>query len=710
MAAGLYDSVKLEIDWGSGYVDVTAFLPLDDGYPVTIDRGRSTPYDDNSPAEIGLYLRNGDGRFTPDNPLSPYYPNVKEGAQLRFSVTKAAAGLSSNRRFVGFIASLEPSTPGGVLANSLVKVAATDVWARLVNRTIAADVIEQATASGATPTDLFPLDDEEGLRNLGAGAPQRGTVVPDATGAGSLSWSTSADDGDVLIDGQVSFSPTQSQAGSCLRLPVQMSSGAGVHLLMKVGDPPSSTVTLFQLFRSTGTRSLDLRYTAAGHLEIFDDSGIVDLTSFAIPADSWFTVSVTPNLSFPGNAVLTYRNGSTTTTVGASGGHPIDTSNIAYIVVGGDMNPLVPGSNNRCAEMTLGGVYVGLAAAALTYLYPSSTDAAARFSELADYAANYGIAPATAQLGTTSPTVGRTLTSHRNLADLLAELAHTIAGNVFVARDGTLSLDLPDHARPTAITATITLEADDVAETDQWVRSAATSPTRVTASSPYTGEVTAMDAAAEASGAVRPTEVTTCAISTTQALAAAQYVLNQADGLSLRGLDVELGTAANLAVWNLCNLEVGQRIRVAGVPTSIYGWSRVDAYVQGWKETWTDRTVTFSLETTPANVSEARWDTARWAATPGSMTVTSGTAVGTTATGTAVVTTSGGAPPLTTAAGAYPCDFDWLGERVTVTSAPASSVSPQTVTITARGVAPSVARAHAAGEAWDVADPGVWAP
>jgi hypothetical protein len=37
-----------------------------------------------------------------------------------------------------------------------------------------------------------------------------------------------------------------------------------------------------------------------------------------------------------------------------------------------------------------------------------------------------------------------------------------------------------------------------------------------------------------------------------------------------------------------------------------------------------------------------------------------------------------------------------------VSAAPASATSPQTLTITARGVAPSVARVHAAGEPVDV--------
>jgi hypothetical protein len=56
---------------------------------------------------------------------------------------------------------------------------------------------------------------------------------------------------------------------------------------------------------------------------------------------------------------------------------------------------------------------------------------------------------------------------------------------------------------------------------------------------------------------------------------------------------------------------------------------------------------------------------------------------------------------LSTSAGDYPLDLDLNGERVTITSAPAGGTSPRTVTVT-RGVAPTVARAHSAGEAIDV--------
>ena len=59
---------------------------------------------------------------------------------------------------------------------------------------------------------------------------------------------------------------------------------------------------------------------------------------------------------------------------------------------------------------------------------------------------------------------------------------------------------------------------------------------------------------------------------------------------------------------------------------------------------------------------------------------------------------------------AYPHTVNWNGEQITITSAPASSTSPQTLTITARAAGGTVARVHAAGEPVDVAYPATAGP
>lgn len=111
----------------------------------------------------------------------------------------------------------------------------------------------------------------------------------------------------------------------------------------------------------------------------------------------------------------------------------------------------------------------------------------------------------------------------------------------------------------------------------------------------------------------------------------------------------------------------------------------------------------------PGNIGLAKWtvdDLAISADFPGGATITGGTTVGNTGTGTGIVTSS---DPLTATGGDYPLDLDWNGERETI-SGVGGATSPQTATVTARGVTPTVARVHAAGENVQVYHAFTWGP
>jgi len=145
-------------------------------------------------------------------------------------------------------------------------------------------------------------------------------------------------------------------------------------------------------------------------------------------------------------------------------------------------------------------------------------------------------------------------------------------------------------------------------------------------------------------------------------------------------------------------------MRVEGLPTEYMGVSYVDAFASGWTETYSadGRLAQFVFDTDPADdPAEAILDDAEYGRTAlgdGVATITGGTCVGITGTGTVVITSTS---PLTAVGGEYSMDLDWLGERITV-SVPGGSTSPQTCTVTARGVAPTVARVHATGQAVEI--------
>ena len=124
----------------------------------TITRGKSDEMATNSAGKISLTLDNDDGRYSPENRSSSYYPNIVTGRQVR-----VFASVDSGTTWIalgyGYVDSWLPQDEGGVSAQMVVQ--ATD-WLGRANR---------ATISGAYPAqregdrvlDLFTAIGPDGL-------------------------------------------------------------------------------------------------------------------------------------------------------------------------------------------------------------------------------------------------------------------------------------------------------------------------------------------------------------------------------------------------------------------------------------------------------------------------------------------------------------------------------------------------------------------
>jgi hypothetical protein len=66
------------------WTDITKYIDVTAGIKIT--RYRTDEFGEIQPSKLGLTLDNRDGRFTPDNPASPYAPNVKSGKKIRVGV------------------------------------------------------------------------------------------------------------------------------------------------------------------------------------------------------------------------------------------------------------------------------------------------------------------------------------------------------------------------------------------------------------------------------------------------------------------------------------------------------------------------------------------------------------------------------------------------------------------------------------------------
>jgi len=89
--------VLVEINVAGTWTDITEHAFVRD--PITIEHGRADESDQADPAKLSLTINNRDGRYSPRNPLSPYYGLIGRNTPIRVSVPDGAGGRAY--RFVG---------------------------------------------------------------------------------------------------------------------------------------------------------------------------------------------------------------------------------------------------------------------------------------------------------------------------------------------------------------------------------------------------------------------------------------------------------------------------------------------------------------------------------------------------------------------------------------------------------------------------------
>ncbi|WP_413102213.1 hypothetical protein [Streptomyces sp. Inha503] len=81
---------RVELNVGGTWTDITGYAIRD---PITITRGRSAEAGDVDPGQCTMTLNNRDGRFSPRNPLSPYYGQLGRNTPIRVSVHQGSRRL-----------------------------------------------------------------------------------------------------------------------------------------------------------------------------------------------------------------------------------------------------------------------------------------------------------------------------------------------------------------------------------------------------------------------------------------------------------------------------------------------------------------------------------------------------------------------------------------------------------------------------------------
>ncbi len=675
--------VVVEVEFTAGvWTDVSADVSARDG--VTMRVGRSSRGDDVQPGTLQLALDNSAGAYTPDSPLAAYWPNVVRGKAVRVTV-------AGSRRFLGTVREWLPVFDDPEPAKARVRVTATDALGKAAAVRFQSMLMDEIVLTD--PSYYWPLTDPSGsttANNVTAFAPSL-TQSTAGTGVGTVTFGETAP-GD--IGGCVTFAPAGSTNGTYLTVPSTLSGPYWVEFWFR------TTTANRGILRADGT---DSRFAFT-----IDSSGFLVLRQDQYLSDYWITYTGTRNVAdgqwhhaayseatlyLDGVPHGTYADGSpaaarsgVTVDVGRAGGTLFEGS-IAHAFVD------VQGHGATVAARYAAGVggdtlqsrwgrvaaLCGLAGS-VDATWPARTAAVPRTAGKAGLAALQDVIRGESGYMWADPSTAATVIGRSRATARAASPVWTIDAEGDV--DGGIVVAQPaeGQSRVDVDNGTFVVSRSD--------------------SSIDGGSTTLVAPLADSDEmAALATDGLAASRSTRTGIPRVRVDLTTSGDVDAYG--GTFGDAYVGDVWStFVALRLGDRVRVRNLPTTYLGTTWIDGYVEGWSESVDVNGWSAELDLSPADApAEAVLDDATYGrvSAGGTMALTAGL----TSSATSVQITTSSGPTLTTDAAAYPLDLDLNGERVTVASAPAGAASPQTVTVT-RGIAPSVARAHSAGEPVDV--------
>lgn len=678
---------RVDIEFEAGtWTEVTADVLARPS--VHVEYGRTSPFSTPQVATASLTLNNTSGKYTPKNPDSPYYPNVKPRRRLRITYTSGASAV-----YLGYAKSFTPALRRGIMP--VVAVAAVDRMSALQDKNLDSIVREQYLSTG--PAFYLPLADPEGSATvatfdgaasfpiLGKGSGSItgtitfGTEPPHPWDQGS--WATFAA-GASDANGRVISVPTVNSSDWSIALAFRSSVASTNNLVLWMQEA-TSTPSLASYIRVDGllgqlTAAVQCGgtvYTVAtsplGPDLIDGQPHVVVLTAAAATGLVCYldgvSIGAISNIADPGTTVASI--GGSIDTAAALGGYW--TGDLAHFATWQDRT-LTAGEAADLSEAILTGF--------------AGDKTGERIDRLASYA---GLTVADLNTAIGQEFCAPQLTQGRDLVDLWDELVTTEAGGaaMYVDTDGRLRFDDRSWRTPhTSPVLTIDASTDVLPDEwqpfyDDWIL---TNDSTVTTSHGPTARYVDADSVDE-DGSVTDA-VTTLALSATAAHLLAQYRVN-ASRSELRFPRLKVNVAAIPAAHAtaiyaaLPSMTIGSRIRIVNIPksktnttggtTRIFHTDRLDVYVEGWSIDHGADEFSITWDLSAADVpARGVWDDTifgHWQAPEGSMTVTSDIDDSDT---TLSITTATGYATLTTSPGNYPLELKLDEEVVSITDPP----------------------------------------
>jgi len=689
---------KIEVEFTAGsWTDVTSSLLGG----ISIRRGRSDEFSQCQPGACTFMLDNPNGDFTPEFPGGAYYPNVVENKRVRVSVNNG----SNINRFIGFVDAWDVTEDENT---STVQVSATDRFKLLANRSLPAfgSITPVLTSSGGQIAAYFLLG---GTKQIATGTSSgqyitqsniNKTQTPTLTVLGSTKgYTKNSTDAPPYMASSVKL---RAPSGNGPVVQVAPCPNTGANSVISCwfkndGDTGSSNYLVSLTGGNSGAMSVTTNGSGTMSYVVKGDGGttVSDTLSGTYHDGVWHLLT----MAFTATTVKVYIDGVNLSSKSASSGALAITGNPRLVFGGFRSNA---GINSNAANWYLATV------GAWSNTTLTDSDAAILYS-LGWYGTLSGLAyDATSDrvnylLGTlagltsgtdySTDTITHTIigqdTDEKKLLEAVQEVAATEVGAFLVDPSGKLQFFGRDRRQNGTTAFTLDAEADlqaplEASRNDnQFVNT-------VTANG-VAGSVTTYLASSVSSLGTIDTTVDTLSGTYIEVQSDATARLSRLGSSSLRfpKVGVDLLTCSSSVVASLLAMDVFTRFTISNLPAR-FASSSLDHIVEGYTETISTDAYLFEIDCSAADRPAAGIfnDTTYGRFTSQDLTLTG--AISSSATSLSVSSTS---ETLTTDSSAYPFSVVIDGEAMTITAAPSSSTSPQTLTIT-RGQKNTTARAH----------------
>jgi hypothetical protein len=585
------------------YVDVTQWTRALSG--VSITRGRQDEHGEVQPSKCNLTLINSDGRFTPGNVNSPYYPNVKKGRKIRVSVTHNAV---TYRRFTGYVDEWPVTWADASATVADAPISASSRLARLGRGTELRSIVEEE----------YLLDEPRAYYTFGEpeGATQAGNVS--TTPQPALSFAGSG------------TNPTFGTATGPGTDGLTAAAFAGGKYLSTLFDQPivtsSHTTFVMECFFLTSTTStahdlmwLDLRNGSgeASGLYIEHPSGKLRARGDGpggVPTNYFLASSAAVWDGATHHALIreTISGGNLTATLYLDGVQ-VDTSTTAYAGFGARDRLRVGGGvfNTITGTLAHAAVTPGTTQLATDRIEAHSDSGLNGFSgegsgtriiRLAGYA---GVAVGSTDTETgLSTSITNQVTNGQTALALMSEVVETEGGLLFDSGGGVLTFHARSHRYNAASTLTLSGDGGELQASLEAKLDDQGLVNDMTASREGGVSARAVDTASIDDYGLYRESIELLTTSDNEVADAANWKVNTASTPQVRVpvAEADLGNASSSQKTALLAREIGDRITLANLPSQAPAAS-MDFFIEGYTETITAELYRISFNLSPASLS-----------------------------------------------------------------------------------------------------------